>query len=146
MIQSLIRYDLTDNIPEDVIHRFLFEVSGGSSLYGEIVRSEVKVAAFSEEGLVGFISGDYFNRLISVHGFYVKGERRAEGIGRRLLYHTIIKAKREGLDGVDIDDMQFPSVALLRRVKERCKNNSWLSIGELWGEEAVYGEIRFRGV
>ena len=144
MIHSLVKYELTTVISEEMIQRFLFDVGGGSSLFGRIVRSEMKIGAFSDAGLVGFISGNYFNRLISVHGFYVEAESRNGGIGRRLLYHTILKAKREGLEGVDIDDMQYPSVYLLRSLKERCKSNGWLSFNESWGEEAVYGEVRFR--
>src|SRR3989344_1733699 len=148
-----IQYDLIRTLPEEIIEAFRQEAGGWCDIVRTVKSSQIKLVAMDSSRIVGFVSANYFNNgvgdrkdkdLISVHGFYVAPAYRRRGVGKFLLYCTIMKAKRENLGGVDIDDMLWPSVHVLERITEKCKNNPWLTIDILHGEEAIYGEIIFK--
>lgn len=143
--KAKVEYAAGEKVPENLIKEFWLETGAGPDLASKIRKADSTILAKSGSDVIGFISGNYFSNLISINGFYVNPKFRGKGVGKMLLYRTIMKSKREGLGGVDIDDMQWPALDLLRKTRERCQKNPWMKIS--WFDDdgmGLYGEIRFK--
>jgi GNAT superfamily N-acetyltransferase len=139
-----ITYRLFDELPWGVAFQFARAAGGSSDHARKAQRSEIKIGAFKGQELLGFIAGQYWYDLLSFGSYFVQPEYRGRGIGRRILYHATLKARQEGKNGVDVDQITWDTRDVLKNMSRRCDKNPWLHIS--WFDDdgsAWYGEIRF---
>ena len=108
-----------NQIPEEMLEAFAREADSGS--LRRIKTSEVKLGAFHERNLIGFIAASLFREgnVLSVQGIYVIPQYSNYGLGAQFIYAIIKRAKRMKLAGVDVNEMTWYSKWLMEKLKKR---------------------------
>ncbi len=140
-------YEQVESLPSNLVNGYQDDTNHENSA-SNLYWSKIKLLALHQDNPIGFICGDYSanGRIIETKGLYVDSDFRENGIGSKLVSRFILKAKKEKLNGLDLDFIVSKTSSILDALKEKYKNNSWLKIWEFWrdsDDELPCGRVRF---
>jgi len=156
----LYKYEIQKEVPKQLVRDFSIDTGVSRTIEEKVRNGDLTIVAVEEKhwhanGItveetqpIGFISCEkYYDKLLSVNGFYVVDEHRHQGVGIHLMGRLLMYAKRQGFEEIYATTMLPSTCKLFMQLKDRFNHTKWLKFEtkywyDNYGSERVMGSVR----
>ncbi|MBW6451770.1 MAG: GNAT family N-acetyltransferase [DPANN group archaeon] len=83
-----------DKIPSGISHELAKATNSGEETVSKSINTDIQFGILRGHELVGFVSGTYFQDVISIAGLYIREDYRSKGLSTILLKCMMDKADK----------------------------------------------------
>ncbi len=130
-----------DKVPYGMAQEIAEETHSGSETIEKAMNTRIKFGILRGYELIGFVSGNCCENIISIGGLFIREDYRSQGLSTKLLESMINSNK--GLKGVSMSNASWEGGEALFRLKKHYDKLGFKTTFEE-GEEDTYRYINFR--